>query len=246
MAAPPRPPPPLFVLLCLVPFASADEKTCPHNYCPKAPSCSPRKCCAPGLALYGAMREGRRRRPRRRRAAPAATAGPSAVDPSKNYANPSRSRRAAAGFAGAGPRAPQRDVPAPPAPPGAPVGSARSPGASSGAAGRAPTAERRRRDPERPNIGRIDVGDPERPNIGRIDVAATEPGIPELDARASLRVVRCSSKAWGARGEGSWSGGRRGPDDESSPRPWGGRGHAAPRTRPRSSARKRGERSAAG
>ena len=45
MAAPPRPPPPLFVLLCLVPFASADEKTCPHNYCPRAPSCSPRKCC---------------------------------------------------------------------------------------------------------------------------------------------------------------------------------------------------------
>ena len=45
MAAHLRPPPPLFVLLCLVPFASADEKTCPHNYCPRAPSCSPRKCC---------------------------------------------------------------------------------------------------------------------------------------------------------------------------------------------------------
>ena len=45
MAAPPYPPPRLFLLLCLVPFASADEGTCPHNYCPKAPSCSPRKCC---------------------------------------------------------------------------------------------------------------------------------------------------------------------------------------------------------
>ena len=68
-----------------------------------------------------------------------------ANDPSKNHANPSRSRRAAAGLAGAGPRAPRRDVPAPPAPPRAPVGSPRSPGAPSGAAGRLPTGERRRR-----------------------------------------------------------------------------------------------------
>ena len=44
----------------------------------------------------------RRATPRaaRRRAAPAATAAPSAVDPSKNRGNPSRSRRAARGFAG--------------------------------------------------------------------------------------------------------------------------------------------------
>ena len=67
-----------------------------------------------------------------------------ANDPSKNHANPSRSRRAAAGLAGAGPRAPRRDVPASPAP-RAPVGSPRSPGAPSGAAGRLPTGERRRR-----------------------------------------------------------------------------------------------------
>ena len=52
------------------------------------------------LALGGRFRRFSWTRSGRRRAASAAETGPSAVDPSKNRGNPSRSRRAARGFAG--------------------------------------------------------------------------------------------------------------------------------------------------